>query len=454
METLSTVVWFLVALGILITVHEAGHFLVAKRLGVKVLRFSVGFGRPLWVRRYGPDHTEYVVAALPLGGYVKMLDEREGPVAPGERARAFNRQTLGVRFAVVAAGPAANFLFAVLAYWLMFGVGVTGLRPVLGTVEPASPAARAGLKAGDEVLAVDGARVLTWDGVLHGVIEAALDGAPIVLEVRGVGGAQREVELDLGGTALDELARGAVFERLGLQPARPDLAPVVGQVEPGGAAARAGLRPGDRLLRADGQPLSDWRTWVDYVRSHGGRVIALQLEREGVVLTLDVRPDVVQGDQGPVGRIGAAVQLDEEAVAGYYTTERYGPLAALSRAAEKTWDVSALTLRMIGKMVTLQVSVENLSGPISIAQYAGHSAKGGLSRFLEFLGVVSVSLAILNLLPIPLLDGGHLMYYLVELLKGRPVSEEVQMVGQRVGLAILIGLMGLAFVNDLARVLG
>jgi regulator of sigma E protease len=453
-EALTTVVWFLVALGILITVHEAGHFLVAKHLGVKVLRFSIGFGRPLWARRFGPDHIEYVVAALPLGGYVKMLDEREGPVAPAERGRAFNRQALWVRFAVVAAGPAANFLFAVLAYWLMFGVGVTGLRPVLGPVEPASPAAAAGLKAGDEVIAVGGSPVLTWDRVLQGVIGAAIEGEPIVLEVRGVGGAQREVELDLGGAGLDELARGSVFDRLGVQPARPDMAPVVGQVEPRGAAARAGLLPGDRLLRADGQALSDWRTWVEYVRSHGGRAIALQVERAGEVVTLEVRPDVVQGDQGPVGRIGAAVQVDEEAVAGFYTTERYGPFAALGRAAAKTWEVSALTLRMIGKMVTLQVSVENLSGPISIAQYAGHSAKGGLSRFLEFLGVVSVSLAILNLLPIPLLDGGHLMYYLVELLKGRPVSEDVQLVGQRVGLAILIGLMGLAFFNDLARVLG
>jgi regulator of sigma E protease len=342
----------------------------------------------------------------------------------------------------------------VLAYWLMFGIGVTGLRPVLGAVEPTSPAAAAGLKAGDEVIAVDGSPVFTWDGVLQGVIGAAIEGAPIVLEVRGAAGAQREVELDLGGAGLDDLARGSVFDRLGVQPARPDMAPIVGQVEPRGAAARAGLRPGDRLLRADGQPLSDWKTWVDYVRSHGGRVIALQVERAGEVVTLEVRPDVVQGDQGPVGRIGAAVQVDEEAVAGFYTTERYGPLAALGRGAAKTWEVSALTLRMIGKMITLQVSVENLSGPISIAQYAGHSAKGGLSRFLEFLGVVSVSLAILNLLPIPLLDGGHLMYYLVELLKGRPVSEEVQMVGQRVGLAILIGLMGLAFFNDLARVLG
>ena len=229
---------------------------------------------------------------------------------------------------------------------------------------------------------------------------------------------------------------------------------MIGKVESGGAAARAGLRPGDRLTSADGQPVGNWQTWVEYVRSHGGRDIVLELEREGATVTLEVRPDLVQGAQGPVGRVGAAVQVDEDAEAGDYATERYGPLAALGRAAGRTWEVSTLTLRMIGKMLTLQVSVDNLSGPISIAQYAGHSARGGLSRFLEFLGVVSVSLAVLNLLPIPLLDGGHLMYYLVELIKGRPVSEEVQMIGQRVGLAMLIGLMGLAFMNDLARVLG
>jgi len=453
-ETLSTVVWFVVALGILITVHEAGHFLVAKRLGVKVLRFSVGFGRPLWARSYGPDRTEYVLAALPLGGYVKMLDEREGPVAPAERARAFNRQALWVRFAVVAAGPAANLLFAILVYWLMFMVGVTGLRPVLGEVDAGSPAARAGLKVGDEIVAVGDQPAITWEAVLQGVISAALDGEPAVLEVEGPSGNRREVALELGGAPLDEFARGALLDRLGVEPARPELAPVVGQVEPNGAAARAGIRSGDRLLRADGQALASWRAWVDHVRSHGGRSVVVELERGGVPLSLEVRPDVVTSEQGSVGRIGAAVQVDEDAVQAFYVTERYGPWRAMGRALGRTWEVSALTLRMIGKMLTLEVSVENLSGPISIAQYAGHSARGGLSRFLEFLGVVSVSLAILNLLPIPLLDGGHLMYYLIELLKGKPVSEDVQLLGQRVGLAILIGLMGLAFMNDLARVLG
>ena len=454
MEALSSLVWFLVALGILVTVHEAGHFVVAKRLGVKVLRFSLGFGRPLWMRRYGPDRTEYVVAALPLGGYVKMLDEREGPVAAGERGRAFNRQPLWVRFAVVAAGPAANFAFALFAYWLMFVVGVTGLRPLVGSVEAGSPAAGAGLKAGDEVLAVAGEPIVSWDGVLQGLIDAALDGTPVLLEVRRSGGATREVELDLRGTELEELAAGSVLERLGVRPARQELAPAIGKVEPGGAAARAGLRPGDRLTSADGQPVGNWQSWVEYVRSHGGRDIVLEVEREGATVTLEVRPDLVEGAQGQVGRVGAAVRVDEDIEAAYYTTERYGPFAAFGRAAARTWEVSTLTLRMIGKMLTLQVSVDNLSGPISIAQYAGHSARGGLSRFLEFLGVVSVSLAVLNLLPIPLLDGGHLMYYLVELIKGRPVSEEVQMIGQRVGLAMLIGLMSLAFMNDLARVLG
>ena len=336
----------------------------------------------------------------------------------------------------------------------MFVVGVTGLRPLVGSVEVGSPAAGAGLKAGDEVLAVAGEPIVTWDGVLQGLIDAALDGTPVLLEVRGRGGGTREVELDLRGTELEELAAGSVLEHLGVRAARQELAPVIGKVESGGAAARAGLRPGDRLTSADGQPVGNWQTWVEYVRSHGGRDIVLELEREGATVTLEVRPDLVQGAQGPVGRVGAAVQVDEDAEAGDYATERYGPLAALGRAAGRTWEVSTLTLRMIGKMLTLQVSVDNLSGPISIAQYAGHSARGGLSRFLEFLGVVSVSLAVLNLLPIPLLDGGHLMYYLVELIKGRPVSEEVQMIGQRVGLAMLIGLMGLAFMNDLARVLG
>jgi len=454
MDIISTLIWFVIALGILITVHESGHFLVAKRLGVKVLRFSVGFGRALWSARYGPDRTEYVIGALPLGGYVKMLDEREGPVAPAERVRAFNRQSLGVRFAVVAAGPLANLLFAVLAYWLMFVTGVTGLRPIVGEVTSGSLADRAGLRAGDEIVAVAGRHTPTWETVAQGVVGAALAGGGAEIEVESGTGHQRRVVLELSGMSLDELARGSVFDRLGLEPSRPVLAPVVGQVEPGGAAARSGLRTGDRIARVDGKPIEDWRSWVEYVRAHGGRTMVVEVLREGSVLALDLRPDVVASDDGAVGRIGAAVQVDEDAGAEHYATERYGPLAALGRAVARTWEVSALTVRMIGKMLSLQVSVENLSGPITIAQYAGHSARGGLARFLEFLGVVSISLAILNLLPIPLLDGGHLMYYLIEVVKGQPVSEEAQMLGQRVGLAILIGLMSLAFMNDLARVFG
>jgi regulator of sigma E protease len=455
MEIVSTVVWFLIALGILITVHEAGHFLVAKRLGVKVLRFSVGFGRPLWITRRGPDRTEYVIASLPLGGYVKMLDEREGPVPPAERPRAFNRQRLGTRVAIVAAGPLANLLFAFVAYWLMFMAGVTGLRPLVGEVTADSVAARAGLKVGDEVLGVSGRPTFTWEGVLQAVLAAALEGEVVALEIEGASGARRQVELDLTGTSLEEVARGSVFDRLGVQPSRPSLPAVVGEVEPDGPAARAGLRPGDRILRVvNGEAIPDWPRWVDLVRSHAGRTLAVEVEREGVTLTLQVRPETVQGDSGPIGRIGAAVAVAPQDTQGLYATERYGPLVAVGRAADKTWEVSALTVRMIVKMLSLQVSVENLSGPITIAQFAGHSARGGLARFLDFLGVVSVSLAVLNLLPIPLLDGGHLMYYLIEGLKGRPVSEEAQLFGQRVGLAILIGLMGLAFVNDLARVLG
>jgi regulator of sigma E protease len=455
MEPFTTVLWFLLALALLIAIHEAGHFLVAKRLGVKVLRFSIGFGRSLWARRYGPDRTEYVVGVLPLGGYVKMLDEREGPVAPGERLRAFNRQRLGVRTAVVAAGPLANLLFAVAAYWLMFLVGVSGLRPLVGEVSADSLAERLGLRAGDEVVAVAGQRTLTWEAVVKATVEAALTAEPVELEVLSPSGHRHRVELDLAAFTVDELARDGLLGPLGVTPGKPELPPVVGRVEAGGAAARGGLLPGDRVVAVNGAAVSHWGQWVERVRESGGREIEVTVDRRGATFALSLRPDRVVSDGTTIGRVGAApAPVDQEALQDFYATERYGPLGALAHAAQRTLEVSSLTLRMIGKMLTLEVSVENLSGPISIAQYAGHSARGGLSRFLEFLGVVSVSLAILNLLPVPLLDGGHLMYYLIELVKGSPLSEEAQLAGQRVGLAILIGLMGLAFFNDLARLLG
>jgi len=453
MDFLHSVFSFVVALGVLVTVHEFGHFIVAKRLGVKVLRFSVGFGRPLWSRRAGPDETEYVLAAIPLGGYVKMLDEREGEVAEAELPRAFNRQPLWVRIAIVVAGPLFNFLFAILAYWLMFVIGISGLRSIVDEVTPGSPAARAGLAGGDEIVMVAGRDTLTWEGVMQGIIRGALDEEPIALQVRDDAEALRGLELDLSGVPLDDIAGSAFFTHLGATPLRPKVAPVIGRLEAGGPAQRSGLRPGDRITNVDGQPMVEWREWVEYVRAHGGQAMDVQVDREGTILRISLTPDRVPAEEGTRGHIGAAVHVPDGLGAELYAVERYSPLAAVGKAMGKTGEIVSLTLSMLWKMVLLEISVENLSGPISIAQYASHSAKIGISRFLEFLAIVSISLGVLNLLPIPILDGGHLMYYLIELFKGRPVSEEAQLLGQRVGIALLVALMGLAFFNDLARLL-
>jgi len=452
MSILSSVLWFVVAVGVLVTVHEFGHFWVARRVGVKVLRFSVGFGRPLWMRRAGRDQTEYVIATIPLGGYVKMLDEAEGEVAEHELGRAFNRQPLWKRFAVVFAGPLFNFLFAIAAYWLTFVIGIGGLKPVIGSVEASGRAAEAGLVAGQEILRVDGRRTHTWQGVVEAVIGATLDDEGLRMEVAAPGEAPRSIRLDLGGAGVDELGRGQFFDALGITPDRPVIAPVIGRVEAGSPAAEGGLEEGDRVLEVDGKPVETWATFVELVRSKPEQSISIAVERDGARRTLTVHPAAVPGEDGEIGRIGAgpmAASYEE-----YYATERYGPLTALTRGVAKTWRMTVLTLKMLWKMLVGEVSMKHLSGPISIAQYAGFSAEIGVTRFLDFLAIVSISLGILNLLPIPILDGGHLMYYFVELVRGRPVSEEAQFVGQRLGIAMLIGLMGLAFYNDLARLFG
>ncbi len=444
---------FIVALGLLVTVHEFGHYWVARRCGIKVLRFSLGFGRCLWTRRYGPDGTEFSLSAIPLGGYVKMLDEREGEVPARELGRAFNRQSLGVRAAVVAAGPIANFLFAVLAYWAVYLAGVTGPAAIVGAVADDSPAARAGLPAGARIVAVDGQATATWEGVLHASMKAVLDRRAITLRVAHAG-VEEEIVLDLAGFGVDDVTRGTFFERLGLEPQRLRIPPVIGEVVAGSPAARAGLAPGDRVLAADGEPVTDWTAWVRYVRARPDRPIELQLERDGRTLAVSVTPGRDSGPEGEViGRIGAGVQPPVDVEPLPTGVERYGPIAAFGRAVTQTWDMSALTLRILGRMLFGEASVDNLSGPISIAQYAGQSASIGLSEFLKFLAVVSVSLGVLNLLPVPLLDGGHLMYYLIELVTRRPVSEGLQVVGQQVGLVLLLSLMGLAFYNDLVRIL-
>ena len=455
MEILYSVIAFVVALGVLVTVHEFGHFWVARTLGIKVLTFSVGFGRALWSRRSGEGETEYVIAMIPLGGYVKMLDESEGDVAEHERHRAFNRQPLSTRVAVVVAGPAFNFLFAILVYWCMYMIGVDGLRPIVAETAPGSVAERAGFQPGDEMESVQGEKVETWQSAVQSIIASSLDERRIEVEVVDASGRRQERAIDLGAIVVDDLTRGRFFQRIGFAPAQPALPSVIGRVEPGRPAQRDGLLPGDRVVQAAGETIGGWSDWVRIVRERPGEMFVVVVERDGAGLEIRLTPDVEQAADGSrFGRIGAGVRQPEGLIERFYVTERHDPWTALAKGISKTGEISVLTLRMMWKMLLLEVSLENLSGPIGIAEYAGASARFGLSRFLEFLGIVSVSLGILNLLPIPLLDGGHLLYYAVEFLRGRPVSEATRFVGQRLGIALLVGLMGLALYNDLARLLG
>jgi regulator of sigma E protease len=441
---------FVVAIGVLVTVHEYGHFWVARRLGVKVLRFSIGFGKPLWTRTFGKDATELVVASIPLGGYVKMLDEREGEVAAEELPRAFNRQPVATRIAVVIAGPAANFMFAILAYWVMFVSGVPALKPVVGEVLPSSYAAAAGIRSGDEIRSIEDRPTPTWEAVIMALLNANLDERETVnITVVDAGGRERHLQAYFE-TPDALLKKGGVLDNFGLGTWQPPA--LIERLVAGGAGERAGLLPGDEVVQADESPINNWEQWVDYVRERPGEPIAVQLLRNGERVELIVTPDRESDKGAIIGRIGAYVLLPgEDERATMRVVVRYGLLDAVPQALNKTWEVTTLTLRTLWKMVSGRASVENLSGPISIARYAGQSAAVGLVAFLGFLGIVSVSLGVLNLLPVPILDGGHLLFYLVELVKGSPLSETAQLAGQKIGITLLLMLMSLAFYNDLVR---
>jgi regulator of sigma E protease len=441
-EILLPIVAFVAAIGILVTVHEFGHFWVARRLGIKVLRFSIGFGKPLWMKTFGPDKTELVVAAIPLGGYVKMLDEREGDVSEEEKHRAFNRQSIRTRVAVVVAGPLFNFLFAIFAYWMMFVAGVPGLRPIVGDVVPASFAAEAGFVSGDEILSVRGRPTPTWESTVMALLDAGLS-EQLVFDVN---------VRDSGGRPDELLEKGGVLKNFGLDAWQPTA--TIDRLVEGGAGERAGLQAGDLILRADGEAVRNWAWWVDFVRERPGQSIQLILLRDGIEIETVLTPEHVIEDGESIGRIGAYVRLpSEEQRATMRVVVRYGLLEALPAAVEKTLEITVLTYRTLWKMVVGKASVENLSGPISIARYAGQSAAIGLAAFLGFLGIVSVSLGVLNLLPVPVLDGGHLMFYLLEWIKGSPMSDAAQLIGQKIGITLLLGLMTLAFYNDLSRLL-
>ena len=438
---------FIIALGILITVHEFGHFWVARRCGVKVERFSVGFGKALW-RRRDKQGTEYVVALIPLGGYVKMLDERIESVPPELRHQAFNNKTVAQRAAIIAAGPIANFIFAVFAYWLVFMHGVPGVKPVTGEIVPDSVAAAAQISPGMELKTVDGIETPDWDAVRMALVgkigdsETTFGLAPF--------GSDRVVEkrLDLSHWQFEPDKQDPVVS-LGIYPHGPEIKTVLAEVQAGSPASDAGLQAGDRIVKVDGRQIERWQNFAATVRDNPGKTVVVEVERQGAIKTVSLTPQPKKGNQaeGYVGVIPQVQPLADE----YKTVRQYGPLTAIGEAGVKTWQLMKLTVGMLGKLITGEVKLNNLSGPISIAQGAGMSAEYGIIYYLMFLALISVNLGIINLFPLPVLDGGHLLFLAIEKIKGGPVSERVQDFSYRIGSVLLVMLMGLALFNDFSR---
>lgn len=476
MKILIFIAAFLVAIGILVAVHEFGHYWVAKKLGFKVLRFSIGFGKPL-VMRVGrdADHTEYCVAAIPLGGYVKLLDEREGDVAPAELHRSFTRRPVAHRIAVLLAGPAMNLIFATILYAILAMVGTQIVKPIVGQVRLDSPAAVAGLKRGDEILRVGERSVDDIEALQIALIRQFSDDGVIPLRVRRDGG-ERSLTLRVTGDKRALTEPGRLLPGLGFDLATWKADTLVQAAPPDSAGGRAGLKAGDRLLSVDGQPVVNMADFVSMVTAAPGRDLSIEVERGtpgtasdspsgapaaagtpggspgGTRLRMVASVATVMEQGRPIGRLGITLQEGTRAwPPGAEVTRHAGPVDALIGGVEKTWDMSSLTVQMLWRIVTGQVSAKNISGPISIAEFAGISAYLGLSAFLGFLAIISVSLGVLNLMPVPLLDGGQVVYQLVEAVKGSPLSERAQNVGQQVGIALLVVLMSLAFYNDISR---
>jgi regulator of sigma E protease len=445
-----TLLAFIGAIALLVVFHEFGHYWVARRCDVKVLRFSLGFGKVIYSKRFAGSDTEWVISAVPLGGYVKMVDEREEEVAPEDLPYAFNRKPVLQRMAIVAAGPLANFLLAIVLYWGLFVHGVPGLKPIIGDVPPGTPASIARLQTGETILSVNGETVPSWQDLHWALLRLALNQDTVNIETQNDGGTPQTHALDISGIEAKDLDSD-FLDKLGLHLYQPVIMPVIGDVVEGSVAQRAGLRQGDKVLRADGKAMQRWMDLVEVIRAHPGQAVELDVQRGASTLQIKVIPQSVVESGKATGKIGAGPKIDEAAWQAMFTEVSYGPLESLTQSLRKTWETSFISLEMMGKMVMGEVSMKNLSGPITIADYAGQSAKLGMVAYLSFLALISISLGVLNLLPIPLLDGGHLLYYVAELVKGSPAPDIAWEIGQKIGIALLGTLMVFAIYNDINR---
>jgi len=446
---LTNLLAFIVAISVLVAVHEFGHYIVGRWCGMKVLRFSIGFGKPLWTRVAGADRTEYCLSAIPLGGYVKFLDEREGPIDEEDIGRAFNHRPVASRIAVLLAGPLFNFLFAIVAYWILFIGGVPTMKPAVGEVTENSYAAEAGLEFGDRILKVGTRDATDWETVLVTMLDELVGDGRVALELESEDGWVRRTMLDVGNNATALTEPGMLFDGLGFQPWQPRA--VVGSVTEDGAASAGGIEDGDRIVAIDGEEVVTFGDLQRVVSLRPDETVLIELLRRNAQLSREVTIGSQVRDGVTIGILGIYRPATPEDL---YYVRKYGPIQAVGQAVERSWTSIGFTFRMLGRMITGDVSIKNISGPINIAQYAGNSAAAGMNAFLNFLALVSISLGVLNLLPVPILDGGQILYQSIEALKGSPVSEQAQIFGQKIGIVALLLLMSFAFYNDIARIIG
>ena len=455
---MMTLLAFIITIGLLVTIHEYGHFQVARWCNVKVLRFSIGFGKPLWQKTFGKDNTEFVLAAIPLGGFVKMLDEREQqteenpvPQSEADLKRAFNRQSVWKRIAIVLAGPVANLLLAIILYWGLFMLGVTGMRPIIGVVEDNGLAAQASLKSGEVIQKIAGKPVSTWQEARWLILEESLENKTV--EIEAINNNNELLQHTLSFEGINNDAEIDILKKIGLDVFKPNIPAVIGEILPNSAAEKAGFMPDDKILQIDNVVTEDWERVVNIIKLSPNKKLQFEIKRGQEIVRIDATPEAIKENNQTIGRMGAGVKLDKHELDNLLIILNYSPLISLQKALAKTWDTSIFSMKMLGKMLTGQVSLKGISGPVTIATFAGESANLGLKTFLGFLALVSISIGVLNLLPIPVLDGGHLMYYMVEILKGSPVSEQAMLAGQKIGFVLLGLLMTIALFNDFNRLI-